>query len=266
MERKDLALELYEVSVSLMKREILTSVSLSLRAGESLALIGPNGAGKSTLLNTINGLIKPDGGRISVLGKDSRSYSVQELAAVMATTLPLSLEQCNFSVEEFVKFGAFSRLGLYRNESFEERELLEQIIGQFKLGALRDRQVGKLSSGERQKVLLASALMQRPKILLLDEPTSFLDPRVENEILTALLRIKSEQKTSIIWVTHHLNLIPQVADRVLALKSGKVLFEGAVISHYSAEKMAELFETRFIEVRNPSDQSLHLIGQLNERA
>jgi ABC-2 type transport system ATP-binding protein len=194
-------------------------VSFTVARGEIVGLLGPNGAGKTTTINMILGVLEPTGGSVMIddvdIGKErERALKRTNFAAVYAS-LP-----GNLTVSENLRFFGL----LYGIESLRKRvgELLEE----FDLAHLRDTKCGLLSSGEQTRAALAKALINRPTLLLLDEPTSSLDPSAAQTIRERIQHLASRDGCGILWTSHNMLEVQSVCDRVLFLSHGKVLLEG----------------------------------------
>ncbi|MBM4025530.1 MAG: ABC transporter ATP-binding protein [Planctomycetes bacterium] len=198
-------------------RPVLRDVSFEVRAGTFLAIAGPNGAGKSTLLNLLAGLLKPQSGRVLLAGVDLCSCPVQITARKVAVVRQEFVPAFGFSVLETVLMARtlyFGRLGF---ESKTDRELALRALELTDTTAFASRTLGSLSAGERQRVFIARGLAQDTPILLLDEPTSFLDLKHQVKIYDLLKSIQIEKGTTLVAITHDLNLAAQYCEETLLL-------------------------------------------------
>lgn len=193
--------------------------------GEWLALLGPNGSGKSTLLKVMAGLARPRKGEVLLEGRPLRAYGSYLRGQLVAYLPQGGPYPEGLLVEEVVRLGRLPHLGLWGREGKEDREAVAwalEVTGAFRF---RGRYLGSLSGGERQRVLLARALATRPRYLLLDEPTTFLDLEYQGGIL-ALLRTLADRGIGVLAVLHDPNQAA-LADRVAVLKGGRLLAEGS---------------------------------------
>ncbi len=193
---------------------ILTGVTFSLAQGESLAVVGPNGAGKSTLIKVLAGLIKPSAGEIRIFGGPPGKH-------LCLGYLPQRSEaEWNFpaTVRDVVLMGRVGKNGLFRRLGREDRQKGEEALSRVGLFHLADRRIRELSGGERQRMLIARALAQEARILLLDEPLAGLDAPAQEEILS-LLRGLSRQGLSVLVSIHELDLVANYFDRALLLRN-----------------------------------------------
>ncbi len=195
----------------------VNGVSLTIQQGQFTALLGPNGAGKTTLVEMVEGIQKPDSGEIHIFGKkwDHHSNELHRL-------IGLSLQETRFidklTVEEtLILFASFYDLDTQR---------VDEIIGLIDLAKKRKSYTVNLSGGQRQKLAIGIALLNNPKILLLDEPTTGLDPNARREIWNILMKLKSESHTSLILTTHYMEEAEQLCDYIIIIDNGKILSEG----------------------------------------
>lgn len=211
------AVEVKDVYKSFKTVKAVNGVNLTIRQGQFTALLGPNGAGKTTLVEMVEGIQKPDKGDIYIFGKkwDGHSDELHQL-------IGLSLQETRFidklTTEETLKlFASFYHLG-------DER--VAEIIGIVGLSDKRKAYTVNLSGGQRQKLALGIALLNNPRVLLLDEPTTGLDPNARREIWSILLELKNKAHTSLILTTHYMEEAEQLCDYIIIIDKGKILLEG----------------------------------------
>ncbi len=201
-------------------RTALQELTLHLPAGQFVALLGPNGAGKSTLFQVLTGLFSANEGRVSVAGFDLRTSAVQALKQLGVVFQQMSLD-LDLSVERNLRFHADLH-GLSRSETTERIAVGAQALG---LTGDLARSVRELSGGNRRKVELVRALLHRPKVLLMDEPTVGLDPKSRRDLLAAVRADIAERGTTVLWATHLVEEA-EAADRVVVLHRGRLLADG----------------------------------------
>lgn len=195
------------------------NVSFSVARGEIAGLLGPNGAGKTTTVNMILGVLEPSSGSIRICGMDlrtqrSRALERTNFAAVYAP-LPGNLTVAQ-NLRVFGMIYGVPKLGAR----------IEQLLAQFQLERFRNTKCGVLSSGEQTRVCLAKAMLNKPALLLLDEPTASLDPATAREIRAQIRRLATEDGTAVLWTSHNMYEVEEVCDRVLFLSHGRILLEG----------------------------------------
>ncbi len=199
---------------------VLDRVSFALETGSFLAVVGPNGAGKSTLIGLLAGWLKPFSGRIDIDGQDIRSYKPHQLAARVAVVRQEYAPAFGFSVAETVLMARTPYYGPLGFDTQSDRDLAAQALELTDTARFADRPLHQLSGGERQRVFIARALAQDTPIILLDEPTSFLDLRHQIEVYDLLQSIRRDRGRTIVAVTHEVNLAVQYCDHTLLLETG----------------------------------------------
>lgn len=215
----DFAIEVKGVVKSFKSVQAVKGVDLRIRKGEFTAILGPNGAGKTTLVEMIEGIQKPDKGEILILGKHWKGNEAE-----LRKCIGLSLQETHFigklTVGETVRlFGSFFGISKTRGEE------LIHIVG---LDEKRKSYVENLSGGQRQRLALGIALLNKPAVLLLDEPTTGLDPNARREIWMILRRLKEESNTSMILTTHYMEEAEQLCDHIIIMDQGLILQEGTI--------------------------------------
>jgi len=195
-------------------RYVSRRLELELSVGEVAVLAGPNGAGKSTLLRTLGGLQSPIEGRIFIEGRALGEMSARERAQVMSMLLTGGTEPGHLSVERLVSFGRYPHSDFWGRLGERDREIIIRSLKISGAWELRHRKLDELSDGERQKVMVARALAQEPRLLLMDEPTAFLDLRHKVELIELVRGISRESRTAILLSSHDLDLVLTVADKV----------------------------------------------------
>lgn len=233
--------EIKNLSFSYEEKNIFREISGEIRDGEFLGLLGPNGCGKTTLLKLLSGVIKPSSGEVKLFGKDLGKYSRNEVAKQVAVLPQDNLIDFPFSVLEVVLMGRSPYLGNFRWEGPEDTAVVREAMEQTDCFHLAGRDIRSLSGGERERVLLARALSQQPKILLLDEPTTHLDLQHQRETFYLLQRLHREKKLTLVVALHDLNFAAQSCDRILLLKDQRWNALGPPEAVLTPEKIAEVF-------------------------
>jgi len=208
-------------------RPLFCDLSLVLPGGEFVGVLGPNGAGKTTLLKLLSGTERPQSGAVLAGGRALRDLPARERARLLAVVPQESHVLFPFSVLEVVLMGRFPHLGILGMErSGDERRALE-CLAEVGMDQAAGRALNTLSSGERQRVLIARALAQEPRILLLDEPTTFLDLKHQLRIYEILSKLNRERRLSILTISHDLNLAARYCRQLWLLQDGRLLARGA---------------------------------------
>ncbi len=229
-------------------RRILGPIDLGLRRGECLAVVGPNGAGKTTLLRLVTGLLAPSDGELlwgntpyTRLNRAGLARRIAYVPQVRPTRVPLTVEQ-------LVLLGRYPYLRRWQlAPRAADYAAVERALERVDALALRKRPLTKLSGGELQTAYVAAALAQGSELLVLDEPTTHLDPRHQREIAALLLRLAGEH--TVLTATHELNFASLVADRILGLREGRAVALGTPAEVLRQEVLTELFEAPFETVR-----------------
>ena len=194
-------------------------VSFAVRTREIVGLLGPNGAGKTTTLNMILGVLEPTSGDIRIEGVDLRTRRAQALARTNFAAVYAPLPG-NLTVQQNLRvFGL-----LYGVDGLSRR--IEELLARFDLERFRHVKCGVLSSGEQTRVALAKAMLNRPRLLLLDEPTASLDPAMARDIRSLIRGVADEGDCGVLWTSHNMYEVEAVCDRVLFISQGKILLEG----------------------------------------
>jgi iron complex transport system ATP-binding protein len=240
-------IEVDRFGFSLNGREILRDLTFSIGAGERVAVIGPNGAGKTTLLKCLQRILKGGTGRIRIAGAPLESYKQFELAKRMAYVPQSEGRDAPFTVRELAEMARYPHLGPLAPMRAADATAIDRALEDTGMVALADRPLPLLSGGERQKALLAAALAQETDILLLDEPTSFLDPAQQADLLQVLGRVRR----TILSVTHDLNEALSHADRVLALREGALVFDGPSATLADGKALKSIYRHDFAVGSHP---------------
>ncbi len=207
-------------------RPVISDLTLTVAAGEILGVAGPNGAGKTTLLRCLAGLCAPLSGSIRLFGKQLADLTGQARARCLAVVPQETETPMAFTVEEIVMIGRTASLPRWRGPAAGDRAAVERAMAYTDVVEMKDRPVTELSGGEKQRVIVAMALAQEPRILFMDEATSHLDIHHRLEIMQLVERINIEQGVTVMMVSHDLNLTAEFCRRVLLLKDGKLLGDG----------------------------------------
>ncbi len=217
------SIELINVHVRIGNVEILREVNVEARPWEFISIVGANGAGKTTLLKVVNGIFKPFMGRVSVLSQDlSLCHSLNTLRKDIAV-VPQKPNSIRFPirVEEAVMIGRYGKVGLLRNPKASDWEKAYEAMEAVGIRKFSEKLVDELSGGEQQKVALARALAQDPLILLLDEPTTYLDSASRAEIMEIIHSVHRKKGLTTLLVSHDHHLVEQYSDKTYLLEGGK---------------------------------------------
>lgn len=201
-------------------RPILDDISFSAKQGEIVTIVGPNGCGKSTLLKILSRLLKPDSGSVHFLGKPLTAYSGKELAKQLAILPQNKQTPPDMTVEQLVQFGRYPYTGLGGQLKAADFSAVEEALGRTGMDKFRQRSLGTLSGGEGQMAWITMAVAQTPKILFLDEPTTYLDISYQLEVLHMIRHLNRTLSLTIVMVLHDLNQAAAYSDRIFTMKPG----------------------------------------------
>lgn len=203
-----------------LSHPVISDINLELRSGQLACLIGENGIGKSTLLKTLTGFLPKLKGSLLLGNRDINSFSQRELARQVSIVLTQKSDVQNLTIEEIIGLGRSPYTGFFGRLRAEDRKVVDDAIATMGIEKLRGRMIQTLSDGERQKVMIAKALAQETPIILLDEPTAFLDFPSKAETFQSLQRMAHERDKLILLSTHDLELAVRFADSLLEVKKG----------------------------------------------
>ena len=241
------------VNFSYSAKPIIEGLSLTIDEAQIVAIIGPNGSGKTTLLKIINGTLFPNSGKMLIDGKDTRSWPRHQIAKTVAIVPQETASIFSFYAEEIVLMGRFPHLSNYRFEDKKDFRIVHEAMEKTETLAFANRRFDELSTGERQRVLIARALAQEPKILLLDESTVFLDLKHQMQFLALLCQLNATQKLTVIFVTHDINLAAQHASRIILLYCGKNYAIGNPAEVITAANIKEVYDVDVLVDQNPQN-------------
>lgn len=235
-------LEVRDLTVSYGERVVLDGVDLTLANGSVLVVIGPNGAGKTTLIRAISGVISADSGRISLEGRSLTGLSHTERAQLFAVVPQARNLPPAFTAWETVLLGRTPYLNWFGQTSEMDEEIVQQAMRQTDTSSLAQRRVGELSGGEQQRLLLARALAQQPRVLLLDEPVTHLDLHYQITILDQIRELARENKISVLAVLHDINMAVRFADQTALLVGGKVIAAGSPAEVLTPARLSDAYD------------------------
>jgi iron complex transport system ATP-binding protein len=219
-------LEIADLQFAYGDRAVLRGVTVSLSAGEVVALLGPNGSGKSTLLRVALGQLAGTSGTVRWDGRDVARWARRDLARRVAFLPQSPTSDGDHLVLDVLRLGRAPYWGAFGLESARDAQVVREVAQRLELTDLLDRPLERLSGGQRQRVFLGRCLAQEPAVLLLDEPTTFLDLRHQVELLGLLRKLAAERAVGVLMASHDLNLAAAMADRAVLLDGGAVAAQG----------------------------------------
>ena len=244
-------LKIDEIECSYGAVKVLNGLNFSIEGGSFTGIIGPNGSGKSTLLKSLSRVLKPVKGAVLLNEEDLYSLDTRDVAKKMAVVPQETAVNFSFTVKDVVIMGRSPHLGLFQSEGIKDFEVARQAMELTNTYHLADRLITAISGGERQRVIIAKALTQEPKIILLDEPTSHLDINHQIEILSLLKRLNRENNLTIIAVFHDLNLAAQYCDSLVLMKSGSIFTLGEPEEVLTTDNIKEVYGASVLVRKHP---------------
>lgn len=238
----DSYLQMRNLAVGYNKKALIHDICINIEKGEIITLIGPNGSGKSTILKSITRQLRLIGGKVLLEGADMQALSYKELSTRMAVVLTERMKPELMTCHDIVATGRYpytGKLGVLTREDEEKVEAALRSVHALELG---HRDFNRISDGQRQRVLLARAICQEPEIIILDEPTSFLDIRHKLELLSILRKMAKEKGITVIMSLHEIDLAQKVSDKIVCVKGENIYGFGTPEEIFRGDRIRELYE------------------------
>ena len=235
------AISVKNLSVSYENNIIIEDMNLSIPKGKISIMIGANGCGKSTLLKTISRINKPKSGDIFINNKNIKKIKEKNIAKEVAFLPQGPICPSGITVRELVAFGRFPHQKVIGGLNAYDKDVIDWAIKETGLSEFADRQIENLSGGQRQRAWIAMALAQETEIIMLDEPTTYLDMSYQLEVLEVLQKLNKEKNITVVIVLHELNNACRFADNIIGLKKGKVICEGVPREVINKETLKEIY-------------------------
>lgn len=229
------------LNVNYNDKKILKDISFNVKAGEIVTIIGPNGSGKSTLIKSISRYLKPMSGDIYLNKVNINQINTKEIARNLAMLPQIKNVSSDVTIEELVSYGRFPHIKFGSRLSKDDKEIISWALEKTGLLEMKDRYVVTLSGGERQRAWIAMSLAQKPKILMLDEPTTYLDICYQLEILELIKELNKSLRLTVIMVLHDLNQAARYSDKLIVINSGKLCKYGEPCKIISKELLKDIF-------------------------
>ena len=245
------SIETKNVNISYGNVDIVENLNLEIPKGKITTIIGANGCGKSTILKTIARIISAKSGDIYINSKNIKTQKSKEIAKTMAV-LPQNPQAPNgLTVEELIAYGRFPHKNGFKTDKNEDKEIVDWALKSTGIYEFKNRKIEDLSGGQRQRAWIAMALAQKTDILLLDEPTTYLDLAHQLEVLEVLDELNKKYNTTIVMVIHELNNAARFAHHMIGIKKGKICCEGSPDEVMTKENLRELFNIDSEIVKDP---------------
>ncbi|MBQ9004129.1 MAG: ABC transporter ATP-binding protein [Eggerthellaceae bacterium] len=235
-------LETRDLVVGYNGEPLINDVNIQLHAGEILTLIGPNGAGKSTILKSIAGYLTSIGGSVYISGKPVSELSAHELSLELSVMLTERMRTELLTCADIVETGRYPYTGRLGILTDEDRAKVREAMDMVHVWDLRDRDFMQISDGQRQRILLARAIAQEPHVVMLDEPTNYLDIHYQIELLNVLLHLVRTRDVAVIMSLHELPLAAKVSDYIMCVKGDCVCAQGTPAEIFVPEVIDDLYD------------------------
>jgi iron complex transport system ATP-binding protein len=234
-------LKINDLYFSYKERPVLQQINLEIKKGERIGILGPNGCGKTTLLKLLNRNLHPDSGKVLMNDIDLEEISKREIARHIAVVPQSNEIRFAFSVRDIVMMGRMPFIGQFQGESSEDIHIVEEAMKRTNVTEFADRLINTMSGGERQRVIIARAVAQKPEIILLDEPSLHLDICYQFEVLDLMKKLSDEEDLTVVIVSHDLPMVVKYCDRIVLIHDHKVFAVGTPEDVLTRENMRTVF-------------------------
>ncbi|EJW16087.1 ABC transporter ATP-binding protein [Paenibacillus alvei] len=261
-------LQVSSLNIRYGEKKIIRDFTLDVNEGEVLTIIGPNGSGKSTVLKAITRLIPCESGRICIANQELQQFNSKQLSRIMCLLCQSNMSPADMTVEELVGYGRMPHKKWYERINVEDKEIIHWAMELTGMTLFRERRLVTLSGGEAQRAWLAMALAQRPKVLLLDEPTTYLDIAHQLEVLELVRTLNRELKLTVIMVLHDLNHASAYSDRVCVIKEGGIRMCGTPRTVFTSELIRSVYgvDTDIQDSPDGEHPRIHVLNKWNKEA
>jgi iron complex transport system ATP-binding protein len=241
------------------EQTVLEGIDFHVPHGQMFGIIGPNGSGKSTLLKLISGIERADSGYVELDGRPVETYTNKNLARWVAVLQQDTLPAAGFKVRDIVEMGRYPFQNWLGDEGKDAGAIIDKVMHQLCIEHLADRTLDRLSGGERQRVGLAKVMAQQPRLLLLDEPTTYLDIGYQIQMMDIVLDWQRKSGLTVVAVLHDLNLASQYCERILVLHQGIMVQIGEPKELMNADLIERVYGTKPVIVEHPTNRSAQLL-------
>ena len=244
------------IQVKIRDKKIIKNISINIESGKIYSILGPNGSGKTTLLRAISRNLRPTNGSVHLKGKNIFKISSKHTARIMAVLTQIHSGMNNITVSQLVSYGRFAHRDWWKGKQLKDSEIIDECIEKTNLEKLKNRNMNTLSGGERQRAWIAMALAQKPELLILDEPTTFLDISHQIEIMELISKLNEEDNITILMVLHDINHAARYSDELIVLKEGRLYASGRPWDMLKPEILQEVFNIEAVitedkEIKKP---------------
>ncbi|WEV44915.1 ABC transporter ATP-binding protein [Streptococcaceae bacterium ESL0687] len=250
---KDEILKAQNLDLSYQKKKIINSLDVNFLKNKITVIVGPNGCGKSTLLKGLGRIIDHKKGHIYLNKQNLAAMTSKEIARELAFLSQESNCPEDVTVRELVSVGRYPHQGIFQKSSPEDERIIDEVLADTGLTELAHENINFLSGGQKQRVWIAMALAQKTPLILLDEPTTYLDMGHQIELLNLIHDLKEKNDLTVIMVLHDLNLAARYADHMIGMKDGQIMYEGSPQQLMTEEILKELFNVKVHLGQDPVD-------------
>ncbi|HDR7658523.1 MULTISPECIES: ABC transporter ATP-binding protein [Bacillus] len=229
------------LETSYEKLTVFRDLNVEIQEGKVTTIIGPNGCGKSTLLKTMGRILKQKSGKVYLQGQDLNTIPTKEIAKQLALLPQTPIAPGELKVEELISYGRYPHRNNVNKLTSKDKEMIDWALDITKTSEFRTRQIANLSGGQRQKVWLAMALAQETEVLLLDEPTTYLDMSHQLDVLQIVENLNKEHNCTVVMVLHDINHAARFSDEIIAMKEGEIVTTGSPEEIITNEVLKEVF-------------------------
>ncbi len=252
-------IEVTDLSIKYTDKLVVKSVSLHVAKGEFITIVGPNGCGKSTLLKALARILKPCRGSIKLWDKDIKSMNNKDIAKKIAVLPQMRKTPSDFDVETLIRYGRYPHGNFMGKLTSKDQQIIDWAVEKTNMQALRYKKLTNLSGGENQRAWIAMALAQKTDVIILDEPTTFLDIAHQLEILELLKQLNKIEKLTIVLVLHDLNQAIRYSDRTYIMNAGEIASVGVPEAVINSDMLNEVFQVESDFYREKRDNFVFFI-------
>ncbi|MDO8828289.1 ABC transporter ATP-binding protein [Methylophaga sp.] len=241
----------HDISVKIADKTLVEAISCDIAQGDYLCIVGPNGSGKSTFLKTLIAILPIHQGKLTIDSRPISQFSHKKLARLISYVPQNGGNHLSFTVDDYVRMARYSHHHVFSEWQSYDHDIVENALDITECQPFRHRKMSTLSGGECQRVMIAAALAQDTPVLILDEPTAFLDPHHQVAVHQLIRKLNQQHHKTIIEVTHDINHAAQHSKHVLALLDGKCLWHGPAEQFLNAERLQQLYQQAFVFIKHP---------------
>jgi iron complex transport system ATP-binding protein len=245
------AVKIENLNQSFGNQAVLQNITFSVTEGDFFIIIGPNGSGKTTLMRTIAGILRQQSGQVKILGRSMSNYTRKEFARLVAFVPQGLPTDFPFTVEELVLMGRAPYNSMLGIETEEDYQVSKMAMAFTEVEHLAARKLDQLSGGEQQRVFIARAICQEPKILLLDEPTASLDLAHQARIMDLMEKLKAEKEMTVVMVSHDINLAAMYGVKLLLLREGQIVSMGPPQEILNFKTLEDTYDCKLLVDESP---------------